>query len=87
MRLETTMKLPVVLIGEENLAFASLRQHLAKEINFQPDPQVHSFAEAAEVARKKTGPVLVVVDVGRDAERPFAQRKISSGNFPRSICS
>ena len=65
------MKLPVVLIGEDNLALASLRQHLAKEINFQPDPQVHSFAEAAEVARKKTGPVLVVVDIGRDAEQAF----------------
>ena len=66
------MKLPVVLIGEENLALASLRQHLAKEVYFLVENKVRHFAEAEEALRKKAGPVLVVVDISRNAE--FALR-------------
>ncbi len=65
------MKLPVVLIGEENIALASLRQHLAKDPDFPVDHKIHSFAEAEEALRKKTGPVLVVVDISREAEQAF----------------
>src|SRR2546428_3453409 len=65
------MKLPVVLIGEENIALASLRQHLAKDPDFPVDHKIQSFAEAEEVLRKKTGPVLVVVDLGREGEEAF----------------
>ena len=67
------MKLPVVLISEDNLALVSLRQHLEKERDFLVDGKVRSFEEAFGFLRVKikSGPILVIVDLSRDAERAF----------------
>ena len=79
------MKLPVVLIGEENIALASLRQHLAKDPDFPVDHKIQSFAEAEEVLRKKTGPVLVVVDLGREGEEAFRAAEDLKSKIPGGL--
>jgi len=65
------MKLPVVLIDQDNIALASLRQQLQKELDFLVENRVHSFEEAFEFLQTKTDPVLVIVDLSRDAENAF----------------
>lgn len=66
------MKLPIYLIGEDSLALASLRQQLEKEPAFFIEPRVHSYADALEDLRTKSGPVVAVIDLNRDEERAFA---------------
>lgn len=63
------MRLPVILIGEENLALASLRQHFAKEAGFLVEQKARDFDDAKEALRKKTGPALVVIDNSRDTDQ------------------
>ncbi|MGH7771576.1 MAG: AAA family ATPase, partial [Candidatus Binatia bacterium] len=65
------MKLPVVLIAEDNLALVSLRQQLEKEVDFLVENKVCSFEKAFELLGTKTGPVLAVFDLSRDPERAF----------------
>ncbi|MGH7831411.1 MAG: hypothetical protein ACREP8_14665, partial [Candidatus Binatia bacterium] len=65
------MKVPVILVGEDNLALVSLRQHLEKERDFLVEGKVRGFEEAFGFLRVKSGPILVIVDLSRDAERAF----------------
>jgi pilus assembly protein CpaE len=65
------MKVPIVLIAEDNLALVSLRQKLEKEVDFLVDNKIHGFEAAFDVLRKKSGPILVVVDLSRDPEKAF----------------
>jgi pilus assembly protein CpaE len=66
------MKFPIVLIGEDSLTLASLKQQLEKEAAFYLEPRVLTYAEAFEGLRNKTGPTIAVVDLTRDPERAFA---------------
>ena len=66
------MKLPIVLIGEDSLALASLKQQLEKELAFYVESRVYGYAEALDALRSKSGPVIAVVDLHRDPERAFA---------------
>jgi pilus assembly protein CpaE len=65
------MKFPIVLIGEDSLTLASLKQQLEKEAAFYLEPRVLTYAEAFEGLRNKTGPTIAVVDLTRDPERAF----------------
>jgi pilus assembly protein CpaE len=65
------MKFPIVLIGEDSLTLASLKQQLEKEPAFYLEPRVLTYAEAFEGLRNKTGPTIAVVDLTRDSERAF----------------
>jgi pilus assembly protein CpaE len=66
------MKLPIYLIGEDSLALASVRQQLEKEPAFFIEPRVHGYGDAFDHLRSKTGPIIAVIDLNRDAERAFA---------------
>jgi pilus assembly protein CpaE len=68
---KTNMKLPVVLIGEDNIALVSLCHQLEKEMDFLVESRVHGFKDAFEFLRTKTGPILVFVDLSRDPEKAF----------------
>ena len=65
------MKFPIVLIGEDSLALASLRQQLEKEAAFYLEPRVFGYAEAFDGLRNKTGPTIAVIDLTGDPERAF----------------
>ncbi len=65
------MKFPVVLIGEDSLMLASLKQQLEKEPTFHVEPRVFTYAEAFEGLRSKPGPTITVIDLTRDPERAF----------------
>ena len=65
------MKFPIVLIGEDSLTLASLKQQLEKEPAFYVEPRVFTYAEAFEGLRNKTGPTIAVVDLNSDSERAF----------------
>ncbi|MGE5306526.1 MAG: AAA family ATPase [Alphaproteobacteria bacterium] len=65
------MKFPIVLIGEDSLTLASLKQQLEKEAAFFLEPRVFAYAEAFEGLRTKTGPTIAVVDLTGDPERAF----------------
>jgi hypothetical protein len=66
------MKLPIILIGEDSLALASLKQQLEKEPAFSIEPRVQNYADALEHLRSKSGPIVAVIDLNRDEERAFA---------------
>jgi pilus assembly protein CpaE len=76
------MRLPVVLVGEDTIALASLRQHLAKETAFLVDSKAHDFSEAEEALRRMTGPVLAVIDISRDTEQMLQAAEELKLHFP-----
>jgi pilus assembly protein CpaE len=76
------MKLPVVLIGEDNIALVSLRQELAKQKDFLVETKVHSFERAFELLRTKPGPVLAIFDLSRDPEKAFRVAQEIKLKFP-----
>jgi pilus assembly protein CpaE len=76
------MKLPVVLVAEDNLALVSLRQKLEREVEYFVDNKIHGFDSAFEALRKKTGPTLVVVDLSRDPEKAFRVAQEIKFNLP-----
>lgn len=65
------MNLQVVLIGEDSVPFASLRQHLRVESSLLLENKVCPLELAYELLRAKSGPVLAVVDLSSDAEQAF----------------
>ena len=65
------MKLPVVLIAQDNIALVSLRQQIEKEGAFLVEGKVIGFEDAFEILQQKKGPILAVVDLSRDPERAF----------------
>src|SRR5215510_3612278 len=76
------MKLPIVLVAEDNLALVSLRQKLEKEADYFVDSKIQGFDTAFDVLRKKVGPVLVVVDLSRNPERAFHVAQEIKFNLP-----
>jgi pilus assembly protein CpaE len=76
------MKLPIVLIAEDNLALISLRQKLEKEVDYLVENKIHGFDTAFETLRKKTGPVMIVVDLSRDPEKAFRIAQEIKFNLP-----
>jgi pilus assembly protein CpaE len=76
------MKLPIVLIAEDNLALISLRQKLEKEVDYFVENKIHGFDSAFETLRKKGGPVLIVVDLSRDPEKAFRVAQEIKFNLP-----
>ncbi|HVO91527.1 MAG TPA: AAA family ATPase [Terriglobales bacterium] len=65
------MKLPICLIGEDSLALASLKQQLDKEGSVSVDPRIHSYSDAFDALKGRTGSLVAVVDINRDPERAF----------------
>jgi pilus assembly protein CpaE len=76
------MKLPVVLVAEDNIALVSLRQQLEKRIEFAVEGKVYSFDGAFDALRRRTGPVIVVVDLSRDPERAYRVAQELRLNLP-----
>ena len=70
------MKLPVVIIGHDNLALASLRQQLEKETDFLVEDTIRNFDEAWQALETHSGPVLAIIDFSRNVEH--ALRLVSS---------
>ena len=66
------MKLPICLIGEDSLSLASLKQQLEKEISIAVDPRVYGYGEAFEMLKSRSGIIVAIVDINRDAERAFS---------------
>jgi pilus assembly protein CpaE len=66
------MKLAICLIGEDSLALASLKQQLEKEASVSMEPRICNYGEAFDGLKNRSGPVVAVVDINRDAERAFA---------------
>ncbi len=66
------MKLPICLIGEDSLALASLKQQLEKEISIAVDPRIYGYGEAFEMLKSRSGVIIAVVDINREAERAFS---------------
>jgi pilus assembly protein CpaE len=65
------MKLPICLIGEDSLALASLKQQFDKEGSLSVDARIHSYGDAFEALKGRSGPLVAVVDIHRDPERAF----------------
>lgn len=78
------MKLPIVLIGEDNIALVSLRQQIEKEPALFMDGRILGFEEAFETLQTKTGPVLAIVDLSRDSEKAFLVAREIKLKLPNS---
>ena len=65
------MKLPVVLVGEDSLALASLKQQLEREPSVSIEPKIYGYGEAFEGLKTRNAPVIAVVDINLDPERAF----------------
>ncbi len=63
------MRVPVVLIGQDNIALVSLRQQIEKEGNYLVGNQILGFEEADTALTARPGPVLAIVDLSRDTEK------------------
>lgn len=66
------MKLPILLVGEDSLALASLKQQLEREGSVAVEPKIYSYAEAFEALKARSGPMVAVVDINRDPEHAFS---------------
>ena len=76
------MKIPVVLIGEDSIALASLRQQLEKDASFLVHRKPSSFVEATELLQEHPGPTIAVVDLGRDPDKVFHSAETFTLHFP-----
>ncbi|MFQ5684283.1 MAG: CpaE family protein [Candidatus Binatia bacterium] len=65
------MKLPIVLVGQDNIALVSLSQQIEHERGFLVSSKVIGFNEAFDHLQARSGPVLCIVDLTRDLERGF----------------
>ena len=77
-----SIKIPVILIGEDSIALASLRQQLEKDSGLVVHKRPNSFGEAAGVLQQTPTPAIVVIDLGRDPDKIFQVPKISNATFP-----
>ena len=66
------MKIPVVLIGHDNIALIGLRQQIDKERDFSSADKIRGFDDAVESLRTKTGAVIAIFDLTRDMGRMLA---------------
>ena len=65
------MKLPILLVGEDSLALASLKQQLEKEVSVSVEPKIYGYGEAYDALKNRNGPMVAVVDINLDPERAF----------------
>ena len=65
------MKLHVVIIGEDNPDLASLRQEIETEPDFEVEHRLYGFQEANDLLHMKANPLLMIIDLNRDAESAF----------------
>lgn len=79
-----SIKIPVVLIGEDSIALASLRQQLEKDPSFFVHKRPSGFGEAADILQKSATPAIIVIDLGRDPERTFQAAEDFKRHFPNS---
>jgi pilus assembly protein CpaE len=66
------MKLPIILVGEDSLALASLKQQLDKEATLSVEPKIFAYGDAFDALKNRSGPVIAVVDINLDPERAFS---------------
>ena len=76
------MKIPVVLIGHDNIALVALRQQIDKERDFSSADKIRGFDDAIESIRTKTGPVIAIFDLTRDIGRMLALAQEIKIKFP-----
>jgi pilus assembly protein CpaE len=76
------VKLPVILIGEDSIALASLRQQLEKELHFTVHRKVLGFGDATDLLRKKPDPTLAIVDLSREVEKSLRLAEELKLKFP-----
>jgi pilus assembly protein CpaE len=76
------MKIPVILIGHDNIALISLRQQIDKENDFSAADKIRGFEDAIESVRTKTGPVITILDLSRDIGRMLALAQEIKIKFP-----
>ena len=77
------MKPAIVLVGEDSLALASLRQHLEKEPRFSVEKKIQGFAETLESLHKLPDPVVAVVDLNWDSENTLRAIEELKLKFPQ----
>jgi pilus assembly protein CpaE len=76
------MRPTVVLVGEDSLALASLRQHLEKESRFLVQKKILGFPDAIDFLHKNSGPLLLVVDLNWELEKTFRAMEEVKRKFP-----
>ncbi len=76
------MRPTVVLIGEDSLALASLRQHLEKETRFFVQKKIQGFPDAIDALGKNPGLTLAVVDLNWEPEKTFRTVEEVKLQFP-----
>src|SRR5712691_504685 len=76
------MKIPVVLIGQDNLSLVSLRQQIEKEGNFLVSDKIRSFEDAFESIRTKTGPGIAIFDLSREPAKALALAQDIKSKLP-----
>jgi len=65
------MKLSIILVGEDSLALASLKQQLEKEPSVTVEPKIYGYNEALDAFKSRSGPLVAVIDINLDPERAF----------------
>src|SRR5512145_2282610 len=65
------MKLSIILIGEDSLALASLKQQLEKEPSVAVESKIYGYNEALDALKSRSGPLVAVIDINLDPERAF----------------
>ena len=78
------IKIPVILIGEDSIALASLRQQLEKDPGFIVHKRPNGFGEAAEFQQKTATPAIVVIDLGREPDKVFQAAEDFKRHFPNT---
>lgn len=66
------MKIQVLLIGQDNLSLASLRQQIEKERDFAVSDKIRGFDDAFESLRTKAGPGIAIFDLSREPAKALA---------------
>src|SRR5581483_2057652 len=79
-----SIKIPVILIGEDSIALASLRQQLEKDPGFVVHKRPSGFGEAAELLQKAPTSAIVVIDLGRDPDKVFQATEDFKRHFPHT---
>ena len=79
-----SLKIPVILIGEDSIALASLRQQLEKDPSFAVHKRPNGFGEAAELLQRTLIPAIIVIDLGHDPDKIFQAAEDFKRHFPNT---